>query len=196
LTKDEKPTALAVTRARPKRNEAGRAVSTERPDRLCRGLFLVTQPSGAKSWAVRYRIGARTRKLTLGPAVGAEEVAAAEPKIGAPLTLAGARKLAAEAMYAVGIGRDPAAEKARNVSRRATPAETFEAVAEAYLKREGKELRTAEWRRAVLKRLVYPVVGATPVGELRRSDLVSLLDRGPQRRSDGAPGVGRGSPNP
>ncbi len=35
-------------------------------------LRLVIQPSGAKSWAVRYRIGSRTRKHTLGsyPALG------------------------------------------------------------------------------------------------------------------------------
>jgi integrase len=114
--------------------------------------------------------------LTLGLAVGADEEAPAEPKIGAPLTLAGARKLAAEAMHAVDLGRDPAAEKAGRISRRAAPAETFEAVAQAYLKREGKGLRTAEWRRAVLERLVYPVLGATPIGEIRRSDLVSMLD--------------------
>jgi hypothetical protein len=32
------------------------------------GLALVIQPSGAKSWAFRYRHGRRTRKLTLGTA--------------------------------------------------------------------------------------------------------------------------------
>ena len=31
------------------------------------GMYLVVQPSGAKSWAVRYRHGGRPRKLTLGP---------------------------------------------------------------------------------------------------------------------------------
>jgi len=31
------------------------------------GLYLLVQPSGAKSWAVRYRFGGRLRKLTIGP---------------------------------------------------------------------------------------------------------------------------------
>ena len=31
------------------------------------GLFLVVQPSGAKSWAYRYRHYGKPRKLTLGP---------------------------------------------------------------------------------------------------------------------------------
>ena len=38
----------------------------EIPDAALTGLFLVVQPSGAKSWAVRYRTAGRTRKLTLG----------------------------------------------------------------------------------------------------------------------------------
>ena len=31
------------------------------------GLFLVVQPSGAKSWAVRYRVAGTPRKFTIGP---------------------------------------------------------------------------------------------------------------------------------
>jgi integrase len=177
VTRDQRLTALAVTRAKAKRDKAGRAVRTERPDRLCRGLYLVTQPSGAKSWAVRYRHGGKTRKLTLGAALGADEEAAAEPTIGAPLTLAGARKLAAEAMHQVDLGRDPAGEKAehRSVVARSA-AETFRAIAESYLKREGKTLRTADDRRADLERLVFPALGSIPIAAIRRGDVVRLLD--------------------
>ena len=38
----------------------------EIPDAILPGLYLVVQPSGAKSWAVRYRSNGRTRKHTLG----------------------------------------------------------------------------------------------------------------------------------
>jgi hypothetical protein len=38
----------------------------EIPDALLPGLYLIVQPSGARSWAVRYRHGDRTRKHTLG----------------------------------------------------------------------------------------------------------------------------------
>ncbi len=39
----------------------------EVPDGLLAGLYLVIQPSGAKSWCVRFRHGGKSRKLTLGP---------------------------------------------------------------------------------------------------------------------------------
>lgn len=70
----------------------------EIPDALLPGLYLVVQPkSGARSWAVRYRRGNRTRKHTLGtfPA----------------LDLKTARDLGAKALRAAAEGRDPAQEK-------------------------------------------------------------------------------------
>ena len=39
----------------------------EVPDGKIQGLYLVLQPSGAKSWAVRYRADGSPRKLTIGP---------------------------------------------------------------------------------------------------------------------------------
>ena len=68
-------TAISVAKAR-----AG-AIRREIPDPGCRGLYLVVQPSGVKSWAARYRAYRRSVKLTLGPAlVGAR----AEIRRGAP----------------------------------------------------------------------------------------------------------------
>ena len=45
---------------------AGVPIRTEIHDRGCPGLFLIVQPSGAKSWALRYRVAGKSRKLTLG----------------------------------------------------------------------------------------------------------------------------------
>jgi integrase len=175
--KDERLTSIAVSRARPRSDKAGRTVRTERPDRLCRGLYLVVQPSGSKSWALRYRHGEQSRKLTLGLVLGADEEAPGEPKIGDPLSLAAARRLAAEAMHQVELGRDPAREKADGRSRLALkPVETFQAVAENYLRREGKSLRSAGDRRADLERLVYPTLGRIPIAAIRRGDIIRLLD--------------------
>jgi len=56
--KDERLTSIAISKAKPKHDKAGKAVRTERPDRLCRGLYLVVQPSGSKSWALRVTSGA------------------------------------------------------------------------------------------------------------------------------------------
>lgn len=65
----------------------------EIPDGLLPGLYLVIQPSGVRSWAVRYRAAGKPRKLTLGqyPAVG----------------LGDARERARDALEAVASGHDP-----------------------------------------------------------------------------------------
>src|SRR5260221_14340335 len=39
----------------------------EVPDGHTRGLFYILQPSGAASWALRYRFVGKPKKLTLGP---------------------------------------------------------------------------------------------------------------------------------
>lgn len=42
-------------------------VRREIADDYMRGLYLLVQPTGSKSWAVRYRHGGRSRKHTVGP---------------------------------------------------------------------------------------------------------------------------------
>jgi integrase len=133
------------------------------------GLFLVCQPSGRKSWALRYRHGGRTRKLTLGDAIVLKP---GEPEPVGALTLAGARKCAANALHKLAQQIDPGAK----ATKPATP-ETFEAVAAECLTREAKHgLRSAErWLRD-LRRLAFPVFGTRPFGSIRRGDVVRLLD--------------------
>jgi integrase len=69
----------------------------EVPDGKISGLFLIVQPSGARSWALRYRFNEVPRKFTIGsyPALG----------------LADARKRAQEALGAIAGGIDPGVEK-------------------------------------------------------------------------------------
>src|SRR5687768_9980043 len=73
------------------------ATRREIPDGHMPGLYFVVQPSGATSWAVRYRHAGRPRKLTLGryPALPLKE----------------ARRRAGEALRSVAEGRDPQSEK-------------------------------------------------------------------------------------
>jgi integrase len=100
-------TAKSIEQAR-----AGTA-RREVPDGKCAGLFLVIQPSGAKSWALRFRSpierdehGQRkAKKLTLGTFT--DKPAASEPKIGHPLTVGQARMLATAAMEDIRRGTDP-----------------------------------------------------------------------------------------
>jgi integrase len=128
------------------------------------GLYLIVQPSGHRSWAVRYRHQGVPAKLTLGswPA----------------LTLAGARKAAAEALHERERGNDPAATKeAAKLKAAEAKADTLAAVCASYLKREGGKLRTIHQRVSILNRLVLPVLGDRPLSEIRRSEIVALLDK-------------------
>ena len=77
------------------------------------GLFLVIQPSGHKSWALRYRFRGLSRKLTLGDVlIGGKKIEpTSEPQLDSPLSLMAARELAIKALRQVKSGIDPAAEK-------------------------------------------------------------------------------------
>lgn len=66
-------------------------------DSKAQGLFLIVQPTGQKSWAVRLRRpDGRTAKLTLGPVDLSDKETSDEPVQGAALTLGQARELAAQ----------------------------------------------------------------------------------------------------
>ena len=64
----------------------------EVPDGGCSGLYLIIQPSGVKSWAMRFRRpSGKSAKLTLGPVDLTNKEVQSEPVVGMPLTLASAR---------------------------------------------------------------------------------------------------------
>ncbi len=54
---------------------------------------------------------------------------------------------------------------------------TLKAICEEYIKLDGKNLRSAGWREQILERLVYPELGAEQIGDIKRSDIVRLLDK-------------------
>jgi integrase len=125
------------------------------------GLYVIVQPSGAKSYAVRYRFAGTPRKMTLPGGI----------------TLAAARKATADALYEVAQGHDPGAAKLQQrQARRLAAQDTFQAVAEEYLKREGRQLRSVDDRRATLQRLVYPEIGDRAIADIRRKEIIRLLD--------------------
>jgi hypothetical protein len=141
----------------------------EIPDGRVRGLYLVVQPSGAKSWAVRYRTGGKPRKLTLGsyPAVD----------------LAAARRRAEEAIGDVAGGKDPAAlkraSKAALRAEREVQADVVERVAASFLDRYVKRNVGPTWGREIerlLKVEIIPWIGDRRLGQLKKSDVHNLLD--------------------
>ena len=155
------------------RNLKPGAVRYELPDPAARGLYCIVQPSGHKSFAVRFRYEGKPKKLSLGN-----------------VSLSAARKAAAHALHEVREGRDPCAAKSHaKQERRASQANTFQKVALQYLKLETgmKEdgdqvifsgtMRTAARRLRDLKRLVFPSLGERPITEIKRSEIVALLDQ-------------------
>jgi hypothetical protein len=42
------------------------ALRTELPDQAVKGLYLVCQPTGTKTWALRARVAGKPVKMTLG----------------------------------------------------------------------------------------------------------------------------------
>src|SRR5215471_14813401 len=78
-----------------------------------------------------------------------------------------ARTRATEARALVEEGKDP----------RSAEADTLQAICEEYLRREGKRLRSLDWRRGVLERHIYPTLGHRPIAEIQRSEIVRLLDK-------------------
>lgn len=148
-------TALSVENAKPgtSRREIGDGGS---------GLYLVVQPSGHKSWAVRFRANGIPRKLTLP----------------AGLTLHEAREQAATALKEAQRGNDPT--KAKKIAKQqavVAKANTFAATALLYLNSDRvKRLRTAYQIKDRLTRLAFPLIGDTPIADLKRLQITSALD--------------------
>jgi integrase len=152
-------TALAVEKAKPG------VVRREIPDGLLRGMYLVVQPSGVKSWAVRYRHRGVSRKLTLG----------AWPAI----DLATARNLGATALRRVAEGFDPAAEK--QDTKRVTIADSVEHIIADYLARHVRQKRTARETDRILRREVEPAWKGRRIQDIAKRDIISLIDAIEQR---------------
>lgn len=169
-------------------NEKPGNVRREIPDGKCAGLYLVVQPSGAKSWAYRYRYGGKPKKLTLGAVYSASGSADEPPEavLGQPATLAVARSLAAEAARKVARGIDPAAEfKDRKAIARSAPAEAslverdrVEAIAAAFLTKHVATLRprTREQYEHIMKNMVVKTWRGRTIQAIGKRDVNDLLD--------------------
>jgi integrase len=131
-------------------------------DSTLAGFGLRVQPSGAKSYVVKYRAGsgrgAPTRRVTLG-------------KVGV-LTPNQARDLARRMLGAVAHGSDPAALKA--AERRAS---TLRELAEIFLSEHVEAKRkasTAAHYRSLLEKVVLPELGSRKAEQVTTSDLAKL----------------------
>jgi len=157
-------TAQSVLRIKP--NPAKRL---ELPDAIVPGLYLVVQPSGKKSWAVRYRYRGKPRKFTIG-------------RLGV-FTLHDAREHARKALQALADGRDPCLEKRTSreilLSEGASHDDLVSTQVAAFLARYVRQQarpRTAAETERRFEKHVLPKWGTRRVQEITRRDVVELLD--------------------
>ena len=148
---------------------------SEVPDGVVPGLYLVVQPSGAKSWALRYRLHGRPQKHTLG------KLAAFDVK--------GARELARDALAVIAKGRDPGAERKQARHEAADKRNEFQFVAEQFVERYAKP-KNKSWQQSTWtlglkpgpEGLVKTESGVVAkwagrrIQDITRRDVIELLD--------------------
>jgi integrase len=146
----------------------------ETADDKVTGLYLVTQSSGVKSWALRYRAKGRPTKLTIGryPA----------------LELKAARQRARELIADIGRGKDPSAERrTAKLGLAAGGPLTVARLVGLYCARKPLTKKIGAGRLKEIARLlrhdIAPAIGKIPAAELTRAEvkdrlLYPVLERG------------------
>ena len=131
------------------------------------GLYLVVQPSGAKSWAARYRHNGRPAKLTLGT----------YPRLG----LGEAREAAKEALRIVSEGQDPTADKVTLARLRKQPKpapdHTFEKVLTRFIAAQHRKgRRSAEETKRILEKDALPRWKGRHIAGITAGDVVEAVE--------------------
>ena len=129
------------------------------------GLYIRVAPSGKKTWVFKYWSGGRWRRYTIG----------AYPS----WSLSEARDEVAKARAQKDRGEDPAQAK-QDKKKEAFSAPTVEDFAYEYIERWSKATKKSKsWREEerLLKKDVIPQLGKQKMAEVRRRDIVALLDK-------------------
>ncbi|ESX12018.1 site-specific integrase [Mesorhizobium sp. M0138] len=128
--------AKALTAASLLKLKADPSRRREIADGILTGLYFVIQPTGRKSWAVRYRASGIPKKVTLGNSLFGDDADAA----GEELTRI--RREAAHILDRVRRGEDPGAEKqAAKREVKDEDRDKFQTVVERYLKEYASKRR-------------------------------------------------------
>ncbi|MER8902274.1 integrase arm-type DNA-binding domain-containing protein [Mesorhizobium sp. C277A] len=155
----------------------------EIPDGALPGLYLVVQPTGVKSWALRYRFDGKPKKLTIGPVLlkrEGDEIEGTLP-LGQSMTLQEARRAARDAIQTLGEGRDPGTAKKEAKAHRAADTgedkDSVEKQGQRFIARYCKP-RNRSWKEVErqFKIEINPHWGKKGVHDITKRDVLDLLD--------------------
>lgn len=150
-------TAVAVEKLNPPPTNRKDVYDAEVP-----GLVLRLSSSGTKSWSFTYRSCGQPRRLSLG----------AHPGVSLKL----ARERAREARGAVQRGEDPVADK--KTDKRDKQLNGFKVCARDFVTKYAKQhQRTWAETERIMEKIIIPAWGDKPVKDIRRRDVVELLDK-------------------
>ncbi|MFG6594861.1 tyrosine-type recombinase/integrase [Sulfitobacter sp. 1A13368] len=126
-------------------------------DTLLPGLALIVQPTGKKSWTVRYRAAGKQRRMLLGdyPAIPLKE----------------AREKAREIQSGVIEGDDPALAR-----RKKRDAPTIATLAEEWLGKHATGLKSFSAINGYMRNDVVPSLGDMKVADIRRRDFIEIIE--------------------
>ncbi len=142
------------------------------------GLYLELSPSGGKWWRFKYRYEGREKRLSLGtypdvPLAGRKDRARGG-------FIEGAREKRDAARQVLANGVDPSMQrKAIKAAKGELAANSFEAVAREWMDKFAAQLapKSAERKRRLLEREVFPWIGAKPIASVTAPDVLSVLRR-------------------
>lgn len=130
------------------------------------GLFLLVTPQGGKCWRMKYRFAGKEKLLSLGT----------YPEI----SLKDARSRREDARKQLAQGSDPSAMKRiAKIKAKVQAGETFDALADEFLKVKGPSLAdaTIAKKKEILKNHLRPWLGTRPVKEITAPELLAAIRR-------------------
>ena len=128
------------------------------------GLYLEVTPAGGKWWRLKYRLDGKENRVSLGT----------YPEVGLKL----ARERRDEARALVATGKDPSqVKKAAKAAKRAAMLNTFEAVAGAWMEKNGTDWEpgTHDKVKASFVNHVFKAIGAKPIACIKPADVRALV---------------------
>lgn len=139
-------------------------------DDALNGFGIRLMASGVISYVFQYRVGGRSRRMTIHAQTPDDARTQAEVLKGQVST--------GRLLVATGQGKaiDPAADR-RKAERAMSGQDRFKAIAERWRKEDANKTRSGQLRFNQVERLAFPILGKLPMAEIRRDNINDMIAR-------------------